>query len=89
MGLNLLRGHPLPDCGCSWGATPQPVRGGLIVRNLILTGAALMIALPVTPRALGLIDGVSAVLALGIFTLIYAAANHLLTLTTPTRGIAA
>lgn len=89
MGLNLARGNPLPDCGCSWGKTPQPIGAGLVLRNMALALIALLAGAATNARALDGLDYVSAAVALLVFTLAYAAINQLLTLTDSNRGNAA
>ena len=57
MAINLLRGRHSIDCGC--GGVGQPVSWGLIGRNGALIATAALAALPVTPRALGVLDMVA------------------------------
>lgn len=47
MGVNLARGRGHIDCGCGDATRRQPLRAGLVVRNVIL--AALLILASVTP----------------------------------------
>lgn len=86
MGVNLARGHALPDCGCSWGKMPQQVGMPLVVRNLILAGVALSMTVPTTGRSIGALDMLSALFALIVAATAYAAINQLMALTTLARG---
>jgi len=76
MAVNLARGHRLIDCGC--GGVAQPLSGALVLRNLVVAGAAWLALLPLQPRPLGWIDAVSVLLGTGIFGALYAASNELL-----------
>jgi len=72
--INLMRGRRDIDCGCSWGSTPQPLSGWLVIRNVILVLMTLGTALPVATRSFGAADGIVAVLAaLALLTLAAAA----------------
>ena len=75
IGLNLLRGHVLLDCGC--GGQPQPLSWWLVGRNLLLAGAAGLALLPVGERHLTLLDGITVAAAVLVAATLYAAANGL------------
>jgi hypothetical protein len=45
MGINILRGNLLLDCGCSWGGE-TPVNAWLVARNLVLACCAGLLLLP-------------------------------------------
>lgn len=62
MAINLGRGRRDLDCGCGGPGMRRPVSGALVLRNLVLAGAALPLLLPVADRGLGWIDA-STVLA--------------------------
>jgi hypothetical protein len=56
IAFNVYRGNNLEDCGCSFGASRQPVSYRLVWRNVVLTAVAAMLALPVGVRTIGVID---------------------------------
>lgn len=66
IGVNLLRGRDHIDCGC--GDAPTLLSPWLLLRNAVLVGAAAVVALPETARAMGMFDW--AVGALGLFALV-------------------
>jgi hypothetical protein len=71
MGLNLLRGNVLLDCGCSFGAERHPVSPKLVFRNIALVLVAALMALPVIPRAMGLLDYLSAFASVAVAILVF------------------
>ena len=75
---NLIRGRRYIDCGCTGPSLRQPLSGGLVVRNLVLVGGALVAAQGPAVRDLGLVDAATVVFAVLGGYLIYAAANALL-----------
>ena len=77
MAVNLGRGRPHIDCGC--GGAPQPLSIWLVIRNLILAGAALAPSfLPAGDRPLKLLDAVIAIAAVGTLALIYTTGHRFL-----------
>ena len=60
IGINLVRGRRRLDCGCGWG-TEVPIGAGIVVRNLVLAGAALLLLLPVADRPTVWLDVLGAV----------------------------
>lgn len=81
IGINLYRGRVHFDCGCSFGGkddSEQFLSGGLVVRNLILIAAALVTLLPATSRSFSAGDYATLVAVLLATTLLYAAANQLI-----------
>ena len=76
MLLNLLRGRTDIDCGC--GAEPQEISYWLVVRNAILAGAALLVAMPAAPRPLGALDIGVVVLFAPLLAASYAMAGQLI-----------
>lgn len=77
IGINLLRGRRGIDCGCTVGASEQPISGWLVGRNLLLALCAVT-GLQATTRALGLWDyGVATCAACAAY-LLYTAVNQLL-----------
>jgi len=71
MGLNLLRGNVLLDCGCSFGAARHPVQPRLVLRNGALALLAGVMALPVAPRTVGALDYFSAVACVAVAVLAF------------------
>ena len=78
IGVNLRRGRRDIDCGCAGAARRQPLSVGLVVRNLVLAGAAVVSALPAAPRVLTWVDGVTVGAGVIILVLLYAAIDGLL-----------
>jgi hypothetical protein len=78
IAVNLMRGRRDIDCGCAGPALRQPLGGGLVVRNLVLLGAALLCLVPTLPRSLVWLDAVTALGAVGVLACGYAAAQRLL-----------
>jgi methylamine utilization protein MauE len=78
IGANLLRGIRDIDCGCTAASRNQPLRAGLVVRNLVLVGLALAGAMPAAARALTWLDAITAVAAVAAAALLYGAAEGLL-----------
>jgi len=81
IAVNLLRGRIHIDCGCTMGASAgrdQLLSWGLVGRNSILIVAALSATVPITERAIGLVDYVTLVAGLLAIVLLYGAANQLL-----------
>ena len=76
MFVNILRGRTDIDCGC--GGPGQPLSVGLVFRNLVLAGAAAMLALPAAPRELGPGDAAGFVLLLVVAIVSYAALGQIL-----------
>jgi len=56
IALNLMRGRPSIDCGCSFGASGVGISPALIYRNAVLVAVALAAASPISSRQLGLFD---------------------------------
>lgn len=64
------------DCGC--GGEPLPISWLLVVRNLVLMVVALLAALPMSPRAIGLSDFAVVVASVLLALPMYAAFNQVL-----------
>ena len=75
IAINLARGRREIDCGCS--TRPQPLSGGLLVRNAALAAAAIPAALPASGRALVWVDALSAAAGLAALALLWLAAQTL------------
>lgn len=59
MGVNILRGNRLLDCGCSWGER-VPVNIWLVVRNLVLVGLVGLLFLPVSNQDWSVFSAINA-----------------------------
>lgn len=79
MSINLVRGNPPLDCGCSWGETRTPVSYALVVRNCGLALLALPLAIPVDTRPIEPVEIASVVMAVVTAAVLYAALNGLST----------
>lgn len=77
IGVNLLRGRRDLDCGCGGPAGRQPISGALVVRNGVFAAVAVMSGMPVIPRPLLWVDGVTVVAGLATVALLYVAAEGL------------
>jgi uncharacterized membrane protein YphA (DoxX/SURF4 family) len=70
MGINLLRGNSISDCGCAWGQE-RPVQVWLPVRNLFIVCYSALLLMPVQAEGLNLFQlSNSAIFALATY-LIY------------------
>ena len=78
VALNLTRGRRSIDCGCSWVGASTPLTPGLLLRNVLLLGAAVLASASFAGRALTLLDGISGLLAVGVLLLVYLATERLL-----------
>jgi hypothetical protein len=77
MGMNILRGNRLLDCGCSWGGD-TPVSGLLVLCNLLLACGVLTLIMPIEARTLTTFEiANSAALAFCAY-LIYLAVDQLI-----------
>ena len=75
IAANLLRGRRDIDCGCAGPARRVPLGGGLVVRNLILIGAALSTCLPFAQRPLLWLDAVTIGAGAAALVLLYQTAD--------------
>lgn len=81
IGINLLRGRVHIGCGCGVAGSSdgdQQLSSGLLLRNSILIGIALVAAIPATARPFGVVDYVTLGATLLASALLYLAANQLL-----------
>lgn len=76
MGLNLVRGNTLLDCGCHWGKLRQPVGPALAWRNLGMALVALLLAAPVVERPVQALDLATVAAGTVVAVLLYAIFNH-------------
>lgn len=75
--INLLRGRVHIDCGCI-GGRASVLSHWLLLRNAVLTLAALLCALPATGRTLGWIDFLSVAGGVTVLAMLYLGINLLL-----------
>lgn len=81
IAINIHRGRVYFDCGCGFGGkggNEQYLSGGLVVRNIVLVGAALLTLLPASSREPGFGDYLTILAALLAGALLFGAANQLL-----------
>ena len=81
MSVNLFRGRRGLDCGCTGPALRQPISEWLVLRNLLLAGAAWLAGssgAAVVERALGVWDYALVLVALCVTGLLYMASEQLL-----------
>lgn len=79
--VNLLRGRVHISCGCGFGragASGDTLSHGIVARNGVLIGAAVLASIPVQPRPLGVLDYFSLVAALLVCLFLFAAGNQLI-----------
>ncbi len=72
IAINLRRGRRDIDCGCAGFAGPQPIGRGLVLRNLVLIGLALLCAAPSGPRDLIWLDALTVAFATLTLCALYA-----------------
>jgi hypothetical protein len=77
IAVNLARGRRQIDCGCFGPALRQTLSGWLIGRNLILIGAAIIVARPMGSRPMGGIDAVTIVCGALSLMLLYLSTNYI------------
>jgi hypothetical protein len=75
IGVNLARGRRDIDCGCGGPLGRQALSETLVLRNLVLAGAALACALPLAPRALAWLDAVTLGAAVASLAALYVASG--------------
>lgn len=81
IAVNLGRGRVHIGCGCGLGGASgddQPLSWWLVARNLSLGAVAMTAVLPASQRELGLLDGVTLVLALLASVALYSGASQIL-----------
>jgi len=78
IAVNLLRGRRDIECGCFGPARRRPISAALVVRNIILAGAALASGLPAEPRPLRWMDAITVAAAVLTIVFLYAAVDGLL-----------
>lgn len=76
IAINLIRGRPEIDCGCS--LQRRPIAYWMVVRNLLFALALLVLALPIAPRPLVAGDVATIGGALLVTTLLYGSLDLLL-----------
>ena len=81
IAVNLGRGRVHIGCGCGFGGASgddQPLSWWLVARNVALGAVAMTAMLPASQRELGLLDGVTLVLALLASVALYTGASQIL-----------
>jgi hypothetical protein len=81
IAVNLLRGRVHISCGCGFGrstSVDEALTWGLVWRNLVLIGAALLNAMPGSERAVGMIDYLTLIAGLIAVLFLFSAANQLI-----------
>lgn len=87
IGVNLKHGRNYIDCGCSFtsgkaanaDSGAQQISSGLLYRNVLLIGIAIVCMLPASDRNLQLIDIFSLAFSVIALVFLYGAFNQLLT----------
>ncbi len=78
IAAGLARGRRGIDCGCAGPALQQPLGGGLVARNLLLLGAALLCLGPMGSRPLVWLDAFTVLAAVGVLATWYSALERLM-----------
>jgi hypothetical protein len=89
IGINLARGRPDIDCGCSGPAARRPIGWPLVARNVGLAVLASAGLAAVTPRTLVWVDAFTVIAATLAAAALYAAADRMLALAPLARRAAA
>lgn len=77
IATNLARGRRDMDCGCFASSARVPLTPWLVVRNLVLIGAAALLVAPVRVRSLVWVDQFTIVTAVLVLWLLWSAALRL------------
>jgi len=78
IAINLARGRRDIDCGCAGPAGRRPISGALVARNAALAALALAGLVPVHPRALLWVDGLTVAGATAALAAFYAALDRMI-----------
>ena len=78
VAINLARGRRDIDCGCAGPAVRRPISGALVARNAALAALALAGLVPVHPRALLWVDGLTVAGATAALAAFYAALDRMI-----------
>ena len=78
VAINLVRGRRDIDCGCAGPAVRRPISGALVARNAALAALALAGLVPVHPRALLWVDGLTVAGATAALAAFYAALDRMI-----------
>ncbi len=78
IAINLARGRRDIDCGCAGPAVRRPISGALVARNAALAALALAGLVPVHPRALLWVDGLTVAGATAALAAFYAALDRMI-----------
>jgi len=77
VGVNLVRGRRDLDCGCAGPAIRRPIGEWLVVRNVVVAGAALVACAPVAARPLVWVDALTVAGATVVATACWTALDRL------------
>lgn len=80
IGINLARGRRHIDCGCAGPAARRPIGGWLVARNAVLVAVALAGLVPLAPRPLVWVDGLTVIAATAALAACWTATDRLLAL---------
>ena len=78
VAINLARGRRDIDCGCAGPAVRRPISGALVARNAALATLALAGLVPVHPRGLLWVDGLTVAGATAALAAFYAALDRMI-----------
>jgi len=78
VAINLARGRRHIDCGCAGPAGRRPISGALVARNAALAALALAGLVPVHPRALLWVDGLTVAGATAALAAFYARLDRMI-----------
>jgi len=78
IAINLARGRRDIDCGCAGPAVRRPISGALVARNAALAALALAGLVPVRPRALLWVDGLTVAGATWALAAVYASLERVI-----------
>ncbi len=78
VAINLARGRRDIDCGCAGPAVRRPISGALVARNAALAALALAGLVPVRPRALLWVDGLTVAGATWALAAVYASLERVI-----------
>jgi methylamine utilization protein MauE len=81
----IAQGRRDVDCGCTFGATHRPLGAFQVVRNVVLTGVALLVAAGSAAGVTGPAVG-SQILAAVVLLALYGALDQVMALTPPRSG---
>jgi Methylamine utilisation protein MauE len=78
VAVNLARGRRDLDCGCAGPAVRRPISGWMVARNGLLAAVALAGTVPVHPRTLVWVDGLTVIAAIVVVAALHASVDRVL-----------